>query len=48
MEPAHEESPPKKAEGAMDGLKVDIAALAEAGCIEVHDGKMRLVIDLDT
>ena len=47
--PEEEEESPRKTgiEGAMEGLKVDIAALAEAGCIEVQDGKMRLVIDLD-
>jgi hypothetical protein len=29
-------------------LKLDIAQLAKAGYIEVHDGKMRLVIDVET
>jgi hypothetical protein len=31
-----------------DGLKLDIAQLAAAGYIEVQDGKMRLLIDMES
>ena len=37
-------TPQKKKEA----VKLDIAQLAEAGYIEVQDGKMRLVIDVET
>jgi hypothetical protein len=29
-------------------LKLDVAALAEQGYLEVVDGKMRLVVDVET
>lgn len=39
------ESPTKQQQ--QGPVKLDIAALAQLGSIEVHEGKMRLVIDVD-
>jgi hypothetical protein len=44
LPPAARDTPTKKKEA----VKLDIAQLAQAGYIEVKDGKMRLVIDMET
>jgi hypothetical protein len=44
LPPASRDTPTKKKEL----VKLDIAQLAQAGYIEVKDGKMRLVIDVET